>query len=462
MFAFVRRVVPWVVLVLVIGSLGLVAWATANPRSPALAAAEGWPIVGPAVVRFRRLYVPPQAPTPPARPEGGAERVVEYVPLPSPEAPRTAPVVDDSPRAEPVWLEPGMALRASPADDARALAEVPKYRQELPIVSRPPWYRVRLDGLAGRSGPVTGWVRVEREAVPGEPLLGRAPAPVLPRPGRPPERLRLARARALLHPEATGFLGPYGFYSDVTDLSLNTRLDGVARAVEPLYRRRFGLEPVGETLEAVVLFRREASYRSYQGAERRLAGLPAGGHAGNGMAVLYADDREPEEVAGVLLHELTHLLNRRALGPALPPWLDEGLAEDLGWSEIDASGRPTPGTWGGVEGRIGATVYRLGGRAVLDRYRLSRARGRLLPLADVLALDWEEFVRREDGLAYVQTGLLVRYLVESRHRDGFRRFLADTARGEPISAGRLEEALGVSLGEIERELDAWATSAPLS
>ena len=44
------------------------------------------------------------------------------------------------------------------------------------------------------------------------------------------------------------------------------------------------------------------------------------------------------DVAATLIHELVHALNTRSIGPALPPWLDEGLAEDLSYAALGPGG----------------------------------------------------------------------------------------------------------------------------
>lgn len=437
----VRNVVPWLLILLVLGPLALFAWMTVDPDAAWIERAESWPVVGPLAERFRRTYVPP----PPAE---VPEAEVEIVHVP-PQAQRPDLPPADAQIIEPVWLEPGLRLYAEPTEASRQLAVVERYRSVVPRAVRDDWYRVEERGRLG-------WVRIEpRIATDGEPLLGSAPAPVLPVRARAPDAEELERARALLVGETTGRLGPYDIYTDVRNATLIHQLDRAADALEDVYRSRFGVEPVGEPAGAVVLFDRESAYRTYQSGDARLEGLPAAGHAGSGLVALFADRQETEQVTAILIHELVHLLNRRALGPALPAWLDEGLAEDLTWSRTDDFGRPIPGTWGGVELQNETRILRLGGAAVRDRYRRAAASDRLIPLDELFRMEWREFVLQPDGLAYAQAGLWVRWLLDEGPKAPFQKFLRDTARGERITEERLLETLGLSWEEMAAAVGAW-------
>ena len=74
-----------------------------------------------------------------------------------------------------------------------------------------------------------------------------------------------------------------------------------------------------------------------------------------------------------------HLLNRRAIGPALPPWLDEGLAEDLAQSRVEGR-RVVGGTLAEVVLRAGPAWESHGGLAAAQLLRGALAAGTLLPL----------------------------------------------------------------------------------
>jgi hypothetical protein len=253
--------------------------------------------------------------------------------------------------------------------------------------------------------------------------------------------------------------GAYRMITDVAEGPGLELLDRAAARLEGAYVRRVGLTPVGEPAEAIVVFTREEAYRLFQRQEERLRGLPATGHAGHGLVALFTGNRSPEDTAATLVHELVHVVNRRALGPALPPWLDEGLAQDLAWCRLAPDGSPLLGTWGGTVRREGSLVITTNGLVALGEYRQHRGRGTTIPFAELFALDWEGFVGTGREVRYLEAGLWVRYLFE-HHRDGFRRFLADTARGEPIGSERLLAALGASWQELEEGFGA-AVMAPV-
>jgi hypothetical protein len=223
----------------------------------------------------------------------------------------------------------------------------------------------------------------------------------------------LARARSRLSgAETAGRLGPYALYTDVERSARLDRLDRIASEVEGAYRGRYGRRPLGEPAEAVVLFAREKDYRAFQNESARLSGLAASGHSGHGLVALYDGGRPGEELASTLVHELAHLLNRRAVGPILPSWLDEGIADDLAQSRIDARGRIEPGTLGGVTVRASRRVEMYGARAALEQLARGVEAGRLRPLPELLSLEWERFVGRGSDLHYAQSSFFVRYLLD--------------------------------------------------
>ena len=461
----VRNAVPLVALVLVLALLGGLAWLTQNLDHPGVARAEGWPGVGPVVAWLRAVYRPPEESAQSTGGPGG-EGLVPAVPA-SPPSPGT-PV-----GSETVWVAPGTPLRAAPRLSADLLGAVEGY-QGLPYSERfraPPlpgedrparWYKVWREGRPA-------WVRW-LDPVPGEPPLGRAPEPVTPIESLSPDPERLELALDLLGTDrSSGRLGPYVLYTDVVDPYVLQRLSAVAVQIEAIYQRRFGLRPVGEPAEAVVLFAHRDDYRMFQRAWSNLAGLPAAGHAGAGMVAFFVEGRQFNEMISTLVHELVHLLNRRALGPALPPWLEEGLAQELTWAEIDPTGRVQPGTWGGDrvewmerdERRGGMVVGDVvtGGLAIyrtLPRFAETLERGAARPLDELVDLSWEEFVRTRRELHYLQAGLLVRFFLEDRELNPrFRRFLADTAEGEPLTPERLATTLEMPWEELEGRFREW-------
>lgn len=462
----VRNAVPPLLLVLVLGLLAGFAWLSRHPEDPRVIAAEEWPVIGPVVARVRAAYLPSAEETRSGL--GDSDRPTEILVRTVPAPPEEPGVPAKTQAAESVWVAPETPLRRAPRLDAPVLDTITDYT-EIPVLERLP-----APPLADDERPAfwlevwhrghTAWIRYV-EPPPGEPVLGRKPEPVLPLESLEPDPERLTLALDLLGSRrASGRLGPYVLYTDVTDPYLLQRLSAVAEQLEPIYRQRYDLELVGEPAEAVVLFSREDDYRSFQQAWERLAGLPAAGHAGRGLVAFFVEGRQYNETVSTLVHELAHLLNRRALGPALPPWLDEGLAEDLTWAEIDPTGRLRPGTWGGD-----LVALERDGVIVGDLLTAGLAIRRRLPLVHdslerdlvpsphaLLTLDWKEFVGPRREVHYLQAGLLIRFLLDERDlAPRFRRFLADTAEGRPLRPERFRETLELSWSEISERWTAW-------
>lgn len=441
-----REAATWAALLAVVAAGGALAWATHRPDAPLLVAAEEWPLVGGWVARFRQRYAPRPSPGPSGA--GGVEVVVvpEWVPeRGDPMAPAGGPAH--------VWVAAGEPLRAAPEEGAAARGRIERF-QFLPVHERRGEW-VRVTAPAGE-----GWVRPfrGRDGAAGEPPLGRDPLPPRPLPGREADPRLLALAVAQLGVDGpAGRLGPYPLYTDAPRSRLLV-LDRLAAAVEPAYRARYGRRPVGAPRESVVLFAREPDYRRFQEADGHLAGLAAAGHTGGGVVALYLGDATGE-AAATLVHELAHLLNRRALGPALPPWLDEGIADDLAGSAIAADGGLDTGRIGGSVRVSPGRLEMRGAVAALRHLDEALATGRAVPLARLTAMDWEELVRSEASqLHYAEASFLVRYLLDGGDpalAAGFRRFLERVAAGRPASGEALRAELGRPWEEIESGMAAW-------
>ncbi len=355
------------------------------------------------------------------------------------------------------WVAAGEPVRSAAAADAPALGTLEHYLW-LPVLER-------RGGWARVASPLgDGWVRPMPEASAGEgPPLGDAPAPPHPLPGAAPDPDRLAAARGLLGVDGpAGRLGPYPLYTDAAAPALGS-LDRTVGQVEAVYRRRYGRTPVGAPREAIVLFSAQAAYRAFQDLDEKLAGLPAGGHAGSGLVATWLGGRPRAEVAATLVHEIAHLLNRRALGPALPPWLEEGIADDLADGAVGPEGDLDPSRLGGAVARSEGRIDFYGPRAALHRLRDAERAGTAVPLERLTELDWEAFVRSpRRGLHYAEAAFLLRWLLAADDPAlgaGLHAFLDDVAGGGPATGEALRRRLGRSWEALDAGLAAWVEAA---
>lgn len=426
------------VLFLVAAAAGL-AWLSRHPEAPIVEGAARWPLVGPLAARFRAAYLP-EAPAPP---RFGLSRDLFEEPA--------FPLGSPPPATDRIWVGPGETLLARPGEEAPRLTRFDLHANLKVVDRKPGWVKVEYRGHSG-------WVPLEGEW--REPPLGSAPDPVLPVPAQRPDPARLALAREALGDDASaGRLGPYDLLTDLADPARLARLAEIAAGFEAAYRRRYGLEPVGEPAETVVVFAREAAYRRFRDGHEKIAGLPASGHSAYGLVALFDGGRSDAEVAATLVHELAHLVNRRAIGPALPSWLDEGIADDLAQSRIEAGGRLVPGALGGATVRSGPRIQMHGAHASL--YQLAEAvhGNRLRPLPELLDLSWDDFVTSgEARLHYAQSSFWVRYLLDGEAgalAPGFRGFLRGVAQGGTVAPEALEARLGRSWEELEAGYRVW-------
>jgi len=465
-----REAMTWGILLAVLAGLGVFVWATYHPDHPALRRAAAWPGVGPLVTRFRAYYgvgeegegreaavggdvggrdgagsAAASAPADGDEIADGDEKEVQ-----GPVGHAAAP--QERRRGERVWVAAGEEVRGAPRADAEVVGRAEVFERVDVLQRSGDWVRVATEvGI--------GWVKAaEGDA---DYPLGSGLVPPKPLPAAVPDNAALAAARDLLGLTGpVGRLGPYDLYTDLRDPSRLFQLDRLAVQVEPAYRQRYGRRPVGEAREAVLAFAGEQQYRLFQARERRLQGLPASGHAGSGIVAFYVGERRRSEVAATLVHELVHMLNRRALGPALPPWLDEGMADDLGSGFIGPAGDLEPERLGGEVVRRPGSVDYFGAMAAVRNLNAANARGENRPrLADLVALDWSGFVRSEDrALHYAQAGLFIRYLQDGEEKSlapGFHRFLDAVADGGPAAGEALRRELRRSWEELDEGLAAF-------
>ncbi len=440
---------PYAVYLLLVSLLALFGgftWLTYHPDAEVLRRAEAWPWVGPLASRFRQAYR--QGERPPAMTVSDSEQPQTRESVASESEPVRRRTFQRH-----VWALSGMELKAKPAADAETIYRFETLARAGKIDRRGDWYHVDYHGRVG-------WVLLEGYDEDAEVPYGEAPEPPRPIAAREPDEEKLAAARGYLRGRERALpLGPYTLYTDSGDLPLLAHLDTVAGQLEALYTERYGVVPIGTAAEAVVLYQSDIAYRLTQQQTERLAGLNAAGYNSEGLAVLYSGGRSRSDVAATVVHELTHFLNRRAVGPQLPPWLDEGIADDLALSRIDDAGRLHPRELGGGRRRQGDQRQFRGGLASLFRLREAARRGQLPELPELISSDWEGFVHSpEIKLHYAASAFWIRYLIEAedgRHAAGFRAFLAAVAAGEPPTADALRAQLDEPWSALNARFRGW-------
>ncbi len=465
-----RRALPfYFVLVMLLGGFAGYVWLTYHPASPGLQRATDWPIVGPLAhglqEHLQKRYLP--AATDAERslePPDGPSQAVIYVRQQAPPLPPSrADAAGTTPLRSPgglilqQWLPGGSVLYAAPDTTGDAIVTL-DHAQPLALLGREDdWLH-----LSYRGRPV--WV-----PAPDGPPLGREPAPVLPVPGLAPNPEYLATARRLLGAAGRlGRLGPYPLHTDVDDTNLLTLLDHVGHQLPTSYRQRYGVFPHQPAAETAVLFQHPGAYRAYLSTIPDLADLDPNGHVGDGLLVVTVGAQSPRQVAATIVHEMAHLINRRAIGPALPSWLDEGLAEDLSYGYIDDTATyhadhlaPAPPL------RPGTTVRFEGIHAAIQLVKARRAEGRAPSLERLVQLfDFKDLSGEKSLIAYATSGLFVRFLLEGTSPEsgselaaGFRAFLAAVAQGEPPTGEALRTRLGVSWEELDERFGRWLRTA---
>lgn len=358
---------------------------------------------------------------------------------------------------ERVMVEAGTALRREPSGRSPVLVVVDA-ASELEVVGREgEWTQVRYEAWRG-------WIRPD----PSHP----SSAGLFERPLSPPSAERIAQARVWLGGTIREYhVGDYGVLTDLESERLLAVVGAVLQHADSTYVEWFGLDPGPPIGETIVVFARRESYRQFRSGETGLGEVDPAGHAGGGLAAIHAQDREEQELGGILMHEMVHLLNRRALRYELPAWLEEGLATALSWAQRDGDGRTTPETFWEystrdetveLNGSTRVTRTELESRGpCVDLARLvQRHRGGMLPsLAELFAMPTRRFLepgRLQDD--YVLSAAVVRFLLEGeqgRWREGFERFLADDPRLGFAGSDELSSHLGVSVEEIEQRLWRW-------
>lgn len=341
------------------------------------------------------------------------------------------------------WFRPGNRIVSTPGRGGRVIEHLSTMAWLPVLEKRGGWARVVFRGERGWID--SSWQPPYKRKWARRGLLRHRHEPV-----RSSDWGRYQQARKLLEigkPEVK--VGSYELLTDVRDRELIARFDAAAEAAEGAYFARYGRLPSGDPGRSAVLFAEEATYREYQ----RLSGFSMAGNAGHaetGILAFYAEGQPHAELVRTLIHEIAHLLNDRALARRLPPWLEEGIATDLGSVWMESSEVST--------GRVNLVLQSAESRFLLLGEILEQ--GGFPTVETLLSMSYEVFhgKPRIQRYAYAHSLALVRYLLDGedgRHAEGFREFLRQVAAGYGAAPHLLYEHLEVEPEELERDFQRW-------
>lgn len=218
---------------------------------------------------------------------------------------------------------------------------------------------------------------------------------------------------------------PYGRHMDALFEQYDKRFRGLgAKQIEkmPLY-----------------LFKTEQQYDRFL-QEHDIDATHSGGmffvtHKLQGLAT-WTDSRSRHQTLEVLQHEGFHQFAWHAIGPSLPVWLNEGLAQYFEQAVLDEDGRMSLG---------------LTSRPRIERVQYAIQQNRLLPidtLTRVTTRQWADVLRRspdQANLLYAQAWSLAYFLIhgdDGQHQPKLIDYLKRLSNGE-----RPNDALTMSFGK---------------
>ncbi|MEM7584884.1 MAG: SH3 domain-containing protein [Acidobacteriota bacterium] len=338
----------------------------------------------------------------------------------------------------------GTALYEAPDPDSPVLAMLPA--GQLPMIeSHPPWVQVRY-------GDQQGWVDLEtpRKALDAVERSFQADSGGA--------SLELPPGNWIQHA-----WGPYQLFSLVDDRKLLDFLAQAARGHAELYGERFGLRPQQAISGSVVMLDSPEIFQRFQ----RAHGV---GKVGNGyfkspeFVFLYPGKKSKRQLAALVLHELTHLLNwqvQRELDTTeapLPIWLEEGMADDLALALMSRQGKLSATPLGPGNLHYGPQLGSL--LVQLVEGLAGSGSGYVPSLRQLIEMDRATFLGVERERHYVLSSLWVRYFLDGAGdavAQRFRGYLASMFRGGSPHPDELATQLGRDLDRFESGFRAWLT-----
>lgn len=299
-----------------------------------------------------------------------------------------------------------------------------------------------------------------------------------------PDPNRLLRARLLIDVDTTPTeLGPYTLYTDVEDQYLLQRFSEIAENLPKAYKARFNVDPGPADGEVVVLYNEEKPYRAFEAAEPTVAAALTDGFATRGLVVLYVGNQDDFILDMMLVHELTHLLNRRVFGLDIPTWLDEGLATELAISRLEPTTleielgtlngedlyRPEAMIYArgpGIDPISGqpiaepAPAYRdlKGGVASLTELGVVWDLPTRPSLSEVVTMSQLEFIAPGNrGVHYAMSAFLIRYFLEAgrKHQERFVQYLQTAAAEGELPEPSPWSYMDMKEGKLENRFRVW-------
>jgi hypothetical protein len=373
---------------------------------------------------------------------------------------KPSPIELDEESQERLRIEAGARLRQSPHPDSPILEILAAPVEFTVLERRGVWIRVRHAGWQA-------WI------APGGEDSATSPDLMV---SYEPDEARLLRARDLLATDSEAVpLGPFTLYTDVDDPQLLRHLGSVADSLAIAYRSRYGMDPGVTDSDALVLLAREEDYREFESSEPEIAGSHTTGYTTMGLCILYAGERSVDDLTQTLIHELTHLFNRRAMGVDIPIWLEEGMAQDMAFSKWDKNGRIAPGSLGGSVRRevtdLGprgkkTTIEISGPLASLNRLLLAWSDAVRPTLEVLVEMPKRDFIRSENrSLLYAESAFLIRYLLDGGQptlTEGFQRYLVAVATSSDLAGQTAWSHLEEDPAKVETGLHLWLRSQAIT
>jgi hypothetical protein len=235
-------------------------------------------------------------------------------------------------------------------------------------------------------------------------------------------------------------------------------------ALGKLLGDRIPPRPMEERIR-VYVFETSAQFQSLIAGTAPFEGS-AGIYYSAGVLALQAQHPTISYFVASMLHETTHAFVDRHLvrqGVQLPRWLDEGLAEYVGESDIKdrkivPGGHAKRQELGAAHGAI--VFWQTPSRARSEGAKRAQRQKRALTLQEIVSAGTETFYGKDVELYYAQGWLAVHFLRHGRPEwaEGpFPKFLLYVAEGYPADQA-LRTAYGVEAGQLETSFQKYVKS----